>query len=290
MTISGSLLLVIALGAVIGGGVFLLVDALTPQVREQKADTGGSILDWAKQQGRRLPFAVILGLAALLLTRWLVAGIAVGVLVFFWNRFFGGSREEKNGIAQVEALANWTESLRDTVAGAVGLEQAIPATAHAAGPSIAPALQAMSDRLRVRVPLPDALQRFADELDDAAADLIIAALILNSRLRGPGLRDVLTSLSKTARAELEMRQRVNAGRRSTRRSVQIVVGVSVLFVLGLAIFNRSYVEPYGSPVGQVVLVFILAFFAAGIFWLRSLSKFERPERFLHTRRTAGEAR
>ena len=65
----------------------------------------------------------------------------------------------------------------------------------------------MVDRLRVRVPLPVALQRFADEMDDAGADLIIAALILNSRLRGPGLRDVLTSLADSARAELDMRQR-----------------------------------------------------------------------------------
>jgi Flp pilus assembly protein TadB len=128
-------------------------------------------------------------------------------------------------VARIDALAAWTESLRDTIAGAVGLEQAIPATAHAAAPMIRDELQSLSDRLRVRVPLPEALQRFADELDDSGADLIIAALILNARLRGPGLRDVLSSLAESARAELDMRQRVNAGRRSTERSVQIVVGV-----------------------------------------------------------------
>ena len=32
---------------------------------------------------------------------------------------------------------------------------------------------ALSDRLRVRMPLPQALQRFADDLDDASADLIV---------------------------------------------------------------------------------------------------------------------
>lgn len=289
MTISGSILLVLLLGAVVGGGIFLLVDSLIPRVRKPGADSGESLVTWVKQQGRRLPGAVIVGLLALVLTGWIVAGIAVGLLVFFWGRLFGGNREEKNGVARAEALAAWTESLRDVVAGAVGLEQAIPATTHAAAPSIAPALQTLSDRLRVRVPLADALQRFAEEMDDAAADLIIAALILNARLRGPGLRDVLSSLATTARAELEMRQRINAGRRSTRRSVQIVVGVTILFVVGLAIFNRSYVEPYNSTVGQVVLVVIAGFFAAGIAWLRNLSKFEQPERFL-TRRAPGDAR
>ena len=58
--------------------------------------------------------------------------------------------------AKVEALAAWSESLRDTIAGAVGLEQAIPASAYAAGPAIRADLITMADRLRVRMPLPEA--------------------------------------------------------------------------------------------------------------------------------------
>src|SRR5690606_39540189 len=58
-------------------------------------------------------------------------------------------------------------------------------------------------------------------------------------LRGPGLRDVLSSLARSARADLDMRRRIAASRSSTRRSVQIVIAVTVLFVLGLAIFNRD---------------------------------------------------
>jgi Flp pilus assembly protein TadB len=128
-----------------------------------------------------------------------------------------------------------------------------------------------------------ALQRFAEEMDDASADLIIAALILNSRLRGPGLREVLTSLSESARAELDLRQRVSAGRRSTRRSVQIVVGVTLAFVFGLRIFNPAYVAPYGTPFGQLMLLLVIAIFGAGVMWLRRLSRFETPARFLHFR-------
>jgi Flp pilus assembly protein TadB len=215
----------------------------------------------------------------------------VAVLVFVWPALFGGAGAEAKAINRLEGLAAWTESLRDTVAGAVGLEQAIPATAYAAAPSISRELTALADRLRVRVPLPQALQRFADEMNDSSVDLIVASLILNARLRGPGLREVLTSLSESARAALDMRQRVNAGRRSTRRSVQIVMFVTVAFVLGLSIFNKKYVAPYSSPVGQIVLLVILGLFAAGFFWLRRLASFEVPERFLHARdRVAGGVR
>ncbi|HET6651727.1 MAG TPA: type II secretion system F family protein [Nocardioides sp.] len=283
MALSTTLLLIVLLGAVVGGGVVLLVNGLTRHEASAVAKPPSGLGRRLRAFGTRLPIAIGVGLLVLLVTRWIVAAVATGLLILFWDALFGGAGAEKRGIAKIEALAAWTESLRDTVAGAVGLEQAIPATAYAASPIIAGELSTMADRLRVRVPLPVALQRFAEDMDDASADLIIAALILNSRLRGPGLREVLTSLSESARAELDMRQRVSAGRRSTRRSVQIVVGVTLTFVFGLRIFNPGYVEPYGSPVGQVVLLIVIGVFAAGVMWLRRLSRFETPERFLHFR-------
>jgi Flp pilus assembly protein TadB len=283
VTLTPELALVVLVGALAGGGVVLLVAALTPREQAAHVEAPSNLLEQLRGLGRRVPFGIGAGVLVLVLTQWLVVALAVGALVAFWDRLFGGSRETRDGVARIEGLAAWTESLRDTVAGAVGLEQAIPATAYAASPAIAADLQTLADRLRVRVPLPEALQRFADDMDDAGADLIIAALILNARLRGPGLREVLTSLAESARAELEMRQRINAGRRSTQRSVQIVVGVTIVFVVGLSIFNPEYVEPYDSPVGQIVLLFILGLFAAGFMWMRALSKFEMPERFLRSR-------
>ena len=151
-------------------------------------------------------------------------------------------------MARLEGLAIWTESLRDTIAGAVGLEQAIPASLRVAAPSLAEPLTALVDRLHTRVPLPDALRVFADDLDDPGADLIVAALIINSRLRGPGLRDLLGALSASVREELDMRRKVGADRRSTRRSVQIVVLVSVGLALVLALFDHGFLAPYDGAV------------------------------------------
>lgn len=284
--ISPQVLLIVLLGAIGGGGVVLLVFALTT-APSTTVTAPSPLLAAVRGYGKRLPLSIAGGLLILVLTRWPVLAAATGLLVFFGPLLFGGIASERRSIARLEGLAAWTESLRDTIAGAVGLEQAIPATAYAAAPAIKPHLSELADRLRVRTPLPVALQEFADELDDASADLIIAALMLNSQLRGPGLRDVLTSLAKSSREELEMRRRINAQRSSTRRSVQIVVAVTVAFVFGLAIFNRSYVEPYSSPIGQVVLLFVLGFFAAGFAWMRQLSVFDLPERFMFSTRPEG---
>ncbi|WP_326809530.1 MULTISPECIES: type II secretion system F family protein [unclassified Streptomyces] len=270
-------------GIAVGGGLALLIVALVglpAKTPDQKRDSGRRAFELARFMSRRGSIAVCAGLLVLLLTRWPIAALATGVLVFLWEKLFGGAAEERAGMRRVEALAAWTESLRDTIAGAVGLEQAIPASARAAAPSLRPHLDALIDRLRARTPLPVALQHLADELDDPSADIVVAALILNSKLRGPGLREVLGALAKSAREEVDMRQRVMAQRASTRRSVQIVVGVSVAFVLGLAVFNRDFVQPYGTPLGQAVLACVCGMFACGFWWLRKLSRIETPERFL----------
>ena len=209
--------------------------------------------------------AGIVALLVLLVTRWVVLTAAAAALVLVWPMLFGGTRQEKEAAARIEALATWAESLRDTIAGAVGLEQAIPSTVYAASPVIRSDLALLADRMRVRVPLPQALRQFADDLDDPTADLIIAALMMNSRLRGPGLRQLLSGLAATARAELDMRQRVSASRAGTRRSAQIVVVFSIVVILGLAVFNRSFVAPYNSLTGQLVLLVVMALFTVGSF-------------------------
>jgi len=281
--LSTDVLLGLLAGAVVGGGVALFVVAMrgwAPEPVPAGQSPGDQVSELVRFLSQRGSLALVAGLAVLGLTRWAVLGIATAALVFVWDRLFGGAAEERASMKRVEALAAWTESLRDTIAGAVGLEQAIPASARAAAPALRSHLNGLVDRLRSRTPLPEALQHLADEINDASADIIIAALILNARLRGPGLRDVLGALAKSAREEVDMRQRVMAQRASTRRSVQIVVVVSVVFVLGLSVFNRSFVKPYGTALGQLVLTVVCLLFAAGFWWLRKLSKIDTPDRFL----------
>jgi Flp pilus assembly protein TadB len=278
--VTGGLALAVIAGALFGGGLALFFVAMRGVRPRPGKPSGRSREDLVRTLSTRTALAVIAGVAVLAVTRWPVAAIGAVLLVLGWRGIGGGAAEERRAMARLEALAAWTESLRDTIAGAVGLEQAIPASLRAVAPVLHPHVQAMVDRLHTRVPLAEALRRFGDDLDDASADLVVAALILNARLRGPGLRDMLGALSTSARAELDMRRRVEANRRTTRRSVQIVVGVSVGIALLLAVGNRSYVEPYKTFTGQLVMAVIVGLFAIGFIWLRRLARYETPERFL----------
>ncbi len=280
MTLDLDTLYALLAGGLAGGGVLLLVVALRGLPARPAAPEGERGTRLLHVLTQRTSMSVLAGVVTLLVTRWPIAAIGAALLALTWQGLLGGSADERLSIARIEALASWTESLRDTIAGAVGLEQAIPASLRAAAPVLQWPLRSLVDRLRTRMPLAVALERFADELNDPSADLIVAALVLNSKVRGPGLREVLTSLSRSARDELDMRRRVVAQRRSTRRSVQIVVGVTLLVVAALVLFNRSYVEPYTSVEGQLVLVLVLLLFAGGFVWLKRLSGFDTPGRFL----------
>jgi Flp pilus assembly protein TadB len=273
-------------GAAVGGGLLLLVlawrglplrDGATPS-RFQRPAAGGAL-------STRLGAAIGVGLLVLVLTRWPVAAVAVGLLVAYWDRIAGGGGGERLAILRLEGLAVWTESLRDTIAGAVGLEQAIPSSVEATPAVLRPPLNLLVDRLRIREPLPDALLAFAEDLDDPSADTVVAALVLNARLRGPGLRDVLTALATSTREELDMRRRVEASRRSVRRSVRLILAIVLSVAGAMALLNDAYVSSYDGLVGQLVLLVVCLLFLAGLLWLRRLARPSRVERILGVTRT-----
>ena len=279
--ITPGVLLALLFGAVVGGALLLFLVAIRGTPVKPPKPPGQGLVSALTQNDRlfKAGLALVSSLLVLVVTRWVVAAGATLIMVFL----FGPSLRRRGGNAdldRIEALAGWCESLRDTIAGAVGLEQAIPSSLTAAGPAIRAPLGLLVDRLRTRQPLPDALHRFADDLDDPSADLVVAALILNSRLRGPGLRDLLGALAVSAREELDMRRRVEAARRSTRRSVRIVVAASVGMSVLITILSRDFVSEYDGPLGQIVLGIILSVYAAGFMWLRRLSRFSVTGRFL----------
>ena len=269
-------------GASLGLGLLLLVLAVRG-VAPRDPGTPGLVrrgLDSGQALSTRVGAGGVAGLGTLVLTRWPVAAVGIGLLVAYWDRIAGGGGDERLAILRLEGLAVWTESLRDTIAGAVGLEQAIPSSVEATPVVLRPPLNLLVDRLRIREPLPDALLAFAEDLDDPSADTVVAALVLNARLRGPGLRDVLTALAVSTREELDMRRRVEASRRSVRRSVRLILAIVLSVAGAMVLLNGTYVASYDGFVGQGVLLVVALLFLSGLLWLRRLARPSQVERIL----------
>jgi Flp pilus assembly protein TadB len=272
---TGRMLLAVIAGAGVGAGVWLAIlgwrgGPLPIRTRRRIDPT----------RLRRIGVGLAAGLLVLALTRWVAVAAGIVVLAAGYHRLFGGTRRTRTAIDRLDALAGWTESLRDMVASGVALPEALPASVTVVAPSIRPQLGGLAERLAAREPLETALRALADDLDDGGADLILAALILNARAQGRALEAVLSALAASTRAELRVRRTIDAERRSTRRAVQVVVTVTVGSALGLAFGNPVYVAPYRSATGQVVLTVVVAIFAAGFVWLARLAALPATPRLL----------
>ncbi len=232
------------------------------------------------EPGKRIVIALTVAVPVAVVTRWPVMAAAVVVLVWAWPSMFGAARASGEQMARLEAVATWTESMRDTIAGSIALEEAIRNTADAAPQIIQEPLQRLVGSLVVHVPLAQGLAQLAEDFDDESIDLVAAALILNSRLRGPGLVATLSALATSTREELDMRRRVEEERKSLRRDARTIMATTIAFAAGLALFSRAYLAPYSTVVGQVVLTGVLAIFLIALTWIRRLADVRAHERFL----------
>lgn len=226
----------------------------------------------------RIVVALLIGLigaiGVLVVTRSFVGDLARRIPV---KRFRRHRRTDDREL--VEALAVWIEQLRDTLAGARGLEQAVVATSETAPIPIRPAVARLAARLELDS-LGNAARALSIELDHSMVDFVTAVLVTAAEQQVRDVGALLSQLAECCRDEIRMRTRIWVSRARTRSAVRIISVVVSLFVLGLVVFNRSYLEPYGSPEGSVVLLVVIALFATSFHLLFRFSRFEDRPRFI----------
>jgi Flp pilus assembly protein TadB len=277
-------LVAVALGAGMGLGVVLVVAGLLGRAvfvrrprsrsRARRSDLDRLLLLSAG--------AVAAGIVAFALTHWLVGGLLVAAAVAAMPRLVGAGSRTRDEIARVEAIASWTEQLRDTMAAAHGLEQAIGASGPVAPAPIAASVARLAGRLEFE-PLPAALRRFADDVDHPTCDFVVAGLITAAEKEARDLTPLLAQLATCARDEAQMRARVWVGRARTRTSVRVIVGCVALFAVGLLVLDRPYLEPYDDAAGQFALLVIGGIVTASFVAMDRMGRIALPERFVSRR-------
>jgi Flp pilus assembly protein TadB len=228
----------------------------------------------------RVAGAVIAAVVVGLITRWPVGAVLAGAAAWWLPGLLGRDQNYAREVARIEAVAGWTEQLRDTLAAASGLEQAIRATASTAPAAIRDHVVRLDVDLDTGSQLSPALRDFAERLADPTADLVIAALIQATQAQARDLAALLGALAHSARAQAGMRMRVASGRARTRTSARMITGVTLSIAVALVLLNRPYLEPYGTPTGQAVLLLVGAIFAIAFTWLSRASRISKPQRFL----------
>jgi Flp pilus assembly protein TadB len=295
--VSGPVLLAGVCGALVVGGLVLAVygwlGSDAPPGPSRHARRWKAVLAGAQGTGtrQRALYAVA---AAVTVAVWLgsgwpvggaLAGLAVVGVPWLLRQFTAGNAH----VQRLEALQEWVRRTSDVIAAGGGLEQTLIRSARTAPEPIGVEVAALTSRLQARWPTNRALLAFADDLDDAAGDLVVAALLLGAELRGPGLARVLTELAHSLSEEVTMRRKIEADRAKPRANARWLLMITFA-ASGVAALNGNYIAPYGSGVGQFVLAAIAAMIVGCLLWMRRLTQPAPSPRFLVTagRQAAGE--
>jgi tight adherence protein B len=226
----------------------------------------------------RLGVSGAAGLVTLALTGW-PAGAAIAALsTFFGPRLLGGRAAREASVARTEAIAAWTEMIRDSISAASGLEEAIIATGPVAPRPIRREVAQLVRRVE-HASLPDALRAFGEQVAHPSADLVVAALTIAARMEASDLTGLLSRLAESIRGEARMRVRVEVGRTRVRTATKVIVGVVGATVALLTLLNREYLQAYDTAGGQVVLVFVAGIFTTGGWLLVRMAELDIPDRF-----------
>ena len=266
------------LGAGFGLGLLFIVSGMRraiPAGRLPKPKVGDPALP-------RVVGAILAAIVTLAATRWLVGAMFAAGAAAALPTLLGGRTRRVDDIARAEAIAAWAEMLRDTMAAASGLEQAIRSTASIAPPRIRPQVRHLGLLLESATPS-TALAAFTEEMDDPAADLVVAALGLALEHHARDLGSLLGALAESARARAAMRLRVEAGRARVRTAVRVVTVFTLGFAGGLVLLNRQYLQPFDDATGQLVLLGVGGCFSASLWQLHRMAAAGLPRRVLAQR-------
>ena len=271
-------------GAVVGFGLWLLLLGLRGKAVVRKAETfkggGGLSIGGGFSIGGALPKKMLIGIIAgsfvYLVTAWVAAALlAAGAVSVFWGRLKsqGSSLADKG-----DAIASWIEMLYTTIAAGGGFEKAIAASARSAPAVIRREVERLAARVEV-VPLPEALAAFAREVAHPACDKVATALTLASARGAQNLVGLLRSQAASVRQEVQLLRSQQAGRAKFLTSARIVLGATLAVALGIYLFDDGYLEPYGTPFGQVMLCLVGAGFMGGYGLLIRMGKAKPPARY-----------
>ncbi len=265
-------------GAAVAAGILLVATAVRPE-RAEVEQAARVPIDVRPLIGRAAA-ALLVGVVILAASRWVLPALVCGAIGWWVVGLITDRKKSGPGeLERVEALATWTEQLRDVLMAGDQPIGAIQATVSTCPEPVRPQVRALAARLG-RQPEQVVLRQFADELDDPTADLIAAGLLV-ALTKGGRAERVLSSLAQQARHQAERRKLLEAEREPARREVWWVTGLMTLQLLGGLLFARSsYLAPYRTFTGQVVLGVLLAAFLGLIIYVQRLSRFTRPARFL----------
>ena len=277
----------VVFGALVGVGLFAAVLGLQKRPMREKQHrlrqfraqaTRIELPSSANDTLAMIGLGAVLGFGAWYATGWLAAGLigmaAGGMGPMMWR----APRQRREFTEEIEAYSQWTEQIRDLVSASGSLFEAVTLSAGQAPSRLRPKVVQMASIART-LGLPAALDWFAAEMDSPFADRLVLGMKI-AWDSGARVSEAFESTARAMRAEVEMRRRNEVANARAWTQVVSIIGVTVVSVLFMFVFNREFFDPFGSVIGQAVLLAVGVLIFGNVFWVLKLSESGVPVRLL----------
>ncbi len=222
--------------------------------------------------------AAVLALGAWYATGWLAAGVIGATAGVMGPMMFRAPRRRREFTDEIEAYSQWTEQIRDLVAASGSLFEAVTLSADQAPSRLRPQVVQMASIART-LGLPAALDWFAAEMDSPFADRLVLGMKI-AWDSGARVSEAFESTARAMRSEVDMRRRNEVANARAWTQVVSMIGVTVVSVLFMFVFNKGFFDPFGSVIGQTILLAVGVLIFGNIYWVLKLSESGAPVRLL----------
>lgn len=284
-------LLAMAVGAVMAGGVLLLIAGLRPRPEHNESKLSTSAYGQLRRRtlgyfhgraGRhraiRLALGAAAGVFALAITGWPLM-LLLGPLVALGLPYLL-ARPANRDIELLGALDRWIRLLAANLSTGQSIPDAIRATRRQTPRLIVEQVALVVARLDDRWPVRQALLAMADDLASPDSDAVLAALILAAERGGTGATATLGALADSIQDRLRAAREIESERAKPRIVVQQVTVFTGLILGAALLLARDFFAPYSTWYGQIILTALLAAYLAALLWLRRLTTPRPRDRIL----------
>lgn len=267
------MLIPLLLSLSLGLGVYLVYDGITrPPQAPSQTDRWRAVREFLIRAG--LPgvsprdfalFAVISGVllafAAQLLLGWVAVTVLVGLAGIAAPIIYYTRRHSRRSSAVQQALTEAITQMRDAIRSGFSVQEALIGLATTGPEALRPEFGSLAREMRL-MGFEPALAAMRERLADPAFDVVAATLLLNERVGGRNVSQVLDRLAQAVRGELRVQQEVRAYQVQTVVAARFVAAVPLLLLVAIRQMDPSYLSIFNGA-GQLLLAASLLSIAVG---------------------------
>ena len=220
---------------------------------------------------------VLVGVCTQVLLGWPIVSLLAGGLALVAPVAYFVRRHDRRRAAIQAGLVEAIGQVRDAIRAGLSVPEAL-VTLGASGPeALRSEFTRLSREMRL-AGLPAAVAEMQERLADPVFDVVAATLLLNDRLGGRNVSQLLDRLAQATRAEQRVQQELWAYQARNVLSARIVAAVPLVVLIAIRQVNPAYLTLFSSWPGQLLLagcVVSVALGYGGMLWLTRLPGDER---------------